>query len=180
MAGHTPQKLKLLIKDQQDLALVSGLMQDALMVVQDMQIDLAAGSFIAIFSRFMWEGAAEADRLKSLAEPQDTATSADPGDDEDARFEDVPAGGTAAYHRVHSALRIEGVLGAQTRHLPQDPKANLNLLSIDQPDGDHLVLTFSQGVGIRLRIQGLRAAMEDLGEPWPTLYRPEHTEAQQA
>lgn len=177
MAGYTPKKLKLLVKDQDDLALVSGLMQDALLLVQDMQIDLKTGSFIAVFSRFMWEGAAQVDLLKGQAQSQALSADEEPEDGDDARFEDVPAGDLASYHRVHSALRIEGVTAAQTRRLPSDPKANLSLLSIDAIKPDAVLLTFSQDTAIRLQVSDLRAALEDLGEPWPTLYRPDHDQA---
>lgn len=173
MAGHTPNKLKLLVKDQDDLALVSGLMQDALLLVQDMQIDLKAGSLVAVFSRFMWEAAAQGGLLQAGGDSMPLPADIEPQND-DARFEDVPAGGLAAYHRVHAALRIEGITAAQARHLPNDPKANLNLLSIDLAKPGELVLTFSQDKAIRLQVSGLRAALEDLGEPWPTLYRPDH------
>ncbi len=175
MAGHTPKKLKLLVQTEDDLALVSGLMQDALLVVQDMQIDLRAGSFIAVFSRFMWEAASQGDSAQA-PEPSTPAPSREPeGDvDSDARFEDVPAEGSGVYHRVHCALRIEGLTAAQTRHMPTDPKTNLNLLSIDVAEPGALILTFSHGIAIRLQVSGLRAALEDLGEPWPTLYRPDH------
>ncbi len=182
MAAQRPALLKLLIEDQDDLALVSGLLQDGLLVVQDMQFDPSAQSFIAIFSRFMWEAAPNRETKGSSAEGTDSDATA-PGVgtavavDGDARFEDVPADSQAAYYRVHSAFRVEGATAAKTQRLPSDRKANLNLLSLTQPDPQTLLLTFSEGVGIQLAIQGLRAALEDLGEPWPTLYRPDHDPA---
>ncbi len=156
---------------------MSGLLQDSLLVVQDMQFDAVSQSFIAIFSRFMWEAAPGMDPQDvvpemptSSATPKAVATKGD----EDARFEDVPADDQTAYFRVHCAFRVEGVGAAKTQRLPNDRKANLNLLSVTQPDPQSLLLTFSEGAAIRLTVTGLKAALEDLGEPWPTLYRPDH------
>lgn len=183
MAVQRPDLLKLLIQDQDDLALVSGLLQDGLLVVQDMQFDPAAQSFIAIFSRFMWEAMPNGTAKAASSSGDDTVTAGASGQalavdgDQDARFEDVPADGQAAFYRVHSAFRVEGVSAAKTQRLPSDRKANLNLLSLTQPDPEALILTFSEGVAIRLTVKNLRAALEDLGEPWPTLYRPDHTDA---
>ena len=156
--------LKILAKDPAELAVLSGLLQDALVLVQDMTLDEQSGSFIAVFSRFMWERADQSE----LADGPLVETG-------DARFEDVPDEGDARFFRTHAALRLQGASKVETQNLPKDPKANLNLLSL-QASEDHkqLVLTFSDGVAIRVTTKSLLAGLEDLGEPWPTLYKPDH------
>ena len=160
------KRLKLLARTHDDLAVMSGLLQDGLILVQDMTLDQQSNSFIAIVSRFMWE----------LTKEDDASDTPLPEDEiGDARFEDVPDEAQAKFFRTHTALRIQGAGKVEALNLPKDPKANLNLLSLEASDDGRLVtLTCSEGISIRVTTKSLIAGLEDLGEPWPTLYKPDH------
>lgn len=49
--------LKLQARDHDDVAVVSAILQDAIMMVQDMAFDAQAQSFVFAASRFRWEAA---------------------------------------------------------------------------------------------------------------------------
>ena len=53
----------------------------------------------------------------------------------------------------------------------------LNLLTLEADPGA-VTLLFSGGGEIRLEVSGIRCHLEDLGEPWPTRWRPDHAEAE--
>ncbi len=55
----------------------------------------------------------------------------------------------------------------------------LNLLTLDAEPGA-ITLVFAGGGEIRLEVSDIRCHMEDLGEPWPTRWRPAHDAAQSA
>lgn len=85
----------------------------------------------------------------------------------------------AARERALSGLRFDHVTQAQARGLEQDKRDRiLSLLTIsyDCPEegGGHVVLHFSGGGAIRLSVEKLACALEDLCDPWPTAWRPEH------
>ncbi len=43
-----------------------------------------------------------------------------------------------------------------------------------------VLLEFSGGGTMRLEVRGIRCHLEDLGEPWPTRWRPSHAESKPA
>ncbi len=51
--------------------------------------------------------------------------------------------------------------------------SRLNLLSLEQKSAE-IGLIFSGAGEIRLEVKEIRCQLEDLGEPWPTLWRPSH------
>ena len=143
--------LKLRARSDTDLALLSGLLQDALICGADMTYDPAEKRFVAVFNRFCWE------RDEALK-------------DEDRAVDPAPG----AYHRCHTGLVIDRVRSVQSRSIDLSDTAKLlNLLSI-HPVADHIELLFSGDAAIRLKINGVLAHLKDLGEPWPTQWRPHH------
>lgn len=142
--------LKLRARSATDLALMSGLLQDALICGADMTFEAENKRFVAVFNRFCWE------RDGALEDPAETDTS--PGD----------------YHRSHAGLVIDRVRSVRSKNIDLgDNKKLLNLLSVHELDGQ-IELLFSGGAALRLKSNGVLAHLKDLGESWPTKWRPHH------
>lgn len=135
-------------EDTDDLAVVSAYLQDAVLPVAEMAWRPAERRFVLVAARFRWEKAVRAQ---------------------------VSAEGGEPLERVHCGLRFEEVDAVRVRGV--DPKAErgrmLNLLQIAWVDGG-VELVCADGVTIRLDVTRLACHVEDLGEPWPTVFRPTH------
>ena len=82
--------------------------------------------------------------------------------------------GAPPYARIHSGLRFDTVNKVARRGI--DGRARdkvLSLLAIAFHEGT-VVLTFSGGGAIRLDVDKLAVALEDLGPSWPTDWKPGH------
>ena len=144
--------LKLRAKSAADLALISTLLQDALISGADMTYDPAAKRFVAVLNRFCWE--------------QDGAL-----DDGDAPGIDMQEG---TYHRTHTGFVIDRVRGVQSKGIELGDKSKLlNLLSVHALEGC-VELMFSGGAALRLKTSSILAHLKDLGNRWPTQWRPHH------
>ena len=159
--------MKLKARDRRDLAVLSALLQDALVAVRDMAWLPREKRFVMVANRFRWEAAPE---------PVPASTEAEPGPGDaaaDARFAQTP---DRLYSRSFAGLCVERVEQAQLRGLDLKQRDRfLALLSLElEADGKALRLTFAEGVEIRLKLARLCVLMEDLGESWPTQWRPSH------
>ena len=135
-------------EDTEDLGVVSAYLQDAVLPVAEIAYLPAERRFALVAGRFRWEKAARAK---------------------------VAAEGGEPLERVHCGLRFETVTAVRTRGF--DPKTErgrmLNLLQIAPVDGG-VELICADGATIRLDAERLACHVEDLGEPWPTVFRPTH------
>ena len=162
--------LKLRVKDEEDLTVLSSLLQDAVLPVQDMTFLPGERRFVMVLNRFRWERAPE-----TLAFEEEDA-----GEDqeEDVRFEDVT--GASLYERVNCGLTFDNVKLARFRGFdPEERGRILELLALEMRDKS-LFLRFADEVEVELVIQRLSGHLEDLGEPWPTTRRPSHPDDDQA
>jgi hypothetical protein len=168
MSGEALKPLKLRVKDEDDLTVLSTLLQDALLPVQDMTFLPREKRFVMVLNRFCWERAPEP--LDLSAEEED--------DGEDVRFEEVT--GDDLYHRVNAGLTFDHVALARFRGFDQDQRGLiLELLSVEAKDKS-LFLRFAEGAEVELVISRLSGHLEDLGEPWPTTRRPDHPDNDEA
>ena len=140
--------LKLRARSAADLALISSLLQDALIRGVDITLDSRTKRFVAVFNRFCWER--EKDKGKTTK------------------------AGETPYYRTHAGLVIDHVRKVQSKgvHLKDSTKL-LNLLSIHDL-GHQIELVFSGNAAIRVKCTGLLVHMNDLGNSWPTKWRPQH------
>ena len=138
MAG----KLKLRAVDDEDLAVLSAILQDALLAVGDMALLPEEGRFVLVANRFRWER---------------------PAAERGERFERTLVG--IAFDRV-TGVRRRGFSPAQHDRM-------LHLLALRAMPGA-ILIELSGGAGIRLEVDGILCHLEDLGEPWPTSWRPRH------
>lgn len=138
--------LKLLALDEEDLAVVSLHLQDAVVRVGDVAYLPSQKRFAAVVNRFDWESASEKKKdyqRRRTALRFDRVLSAKHMD----LKPDEP-------HRILSLLAIGFEAG-------------------DAPSG-LVTLTFSGGVSIQLEVECLEAEMRDLGPAWSTRNKPDH------
>jgi hypothetical protein len=80
-----------------------------------------------------------------------------------------------AYWRTHSALVFNAVRAVHHHKIPlQDPDRVLELLAVGLERPDSAVLRFAADRAIRLEIDRLACHLGDVGEPWPTPWKPAH------
>jgi hypothetical protein len=153
----TPLKLRAV--DEDDLAVLGTCLQDALVPVHDMCFIGAERRFVMVANRFRWEG------LKPAARR---------GEGPEAKTADEPEG---AYERVHCGITIEHVARVQTRGFTPGSETDagrlLEVLTI-LPEEGALTLVFAGGAAVRLEVERIEVFVEDVDEPWPTLWRPHH------
>jgi len=147
----TTDALKLAAFDEEDLAVLSTHLQDALLTVGDLTYLKRAKRFVAVVNRFAWE------RLIDGRPPA-----------EEGRFE-----------RRRTGLHFERVLGVRTRGIDRAaPDTILELLAIrflpGEPPAGTVELVFAGGKDIRLEVECLEAASADLGPSWATPRCPSH------
>ena len=129
--------------------------------------------FVMVANRFMWERKdAESPEAASQAVPPtrdaDSANS-------DARFEDAESS-PPPFTRVNCGVTFDKVTKVQFRGFEARRRDQiLNLLAIEAGEGT-IQLQFSGSGAIRLDVAAIRCHLEDLGEPWPTHWQPQHDE----
>lgn len=141
--------LKLKAVDAEDLAVIAGALQDAIVPVGEMAWLPGEGRFVLAANRFRWEA---------------------PGDG--ARPDERVMAGVTFDNVV--AVRRRGIDFRQRGRF-----LNLLTVSLAEGAGEapvHVVLTFSEDAAIRVETTGLLCHLEDFGEPWPTQWRPRHAE----
>lgn len=149
MAPDRPLRLR--AEDAEDLAVISAMVQDALISVRDLTYDRAARRFTLVANRFRWEGGPL------------------PGASNGA----APAG----FERTLCALTIDAVERVSYRGFRRrDDERILSLLAIrpgDRPGT--LDLEFSGGAALRLAVATINIYATDIGEAWPTAWQPDHS-----
>ena len=132
--GQDTEPLRLIAFDDEDLAIVSAHLQDALLRVGDIIHRPAERRFALALRRFDWEGAVHGERRRRL-----TAL----------HFESV---------RAVRALKIDPT--ARDAHLTL---LAITFTASNGPDGE-VTLHFSDGAAIRLDVECVEAQMKDIGE----------------
>lgn len=142
--------LKLKAVDSEDLQVIAGALQDAIVPILDIAYDAGGRRFMFAANRFRWEKTA--DRVKS-------------GD------ERVHCGVTFANVAKVQRKGVE-------RLRPGTFLSLLTIVLEDLPGGAGTVieLTFSGDAAIRLETDGLLCHLEDFGEPWPAQRQPQHAD----
>ena len=139
-------KLRLTALDADDLDVISAAVQDALVAVRDCAWFKDEKRFVLLLNRFRWE--------------------ADPTID-------------AAFSRTHSALVFNEVRAVRHHNIPLgEPDRMLELLAVtldgEGEDGRSVTLRFAADRAIRLEIGRLACHLGDVGEAWPTPWKPAH------
>ena len=138
--------LKLRASDEEDLGIISAILQDAVIAIDEMTFLKEEFRFVFVANRFRWE---DADREK-------------------------PSEGDIIYERVNSGICLDTVTSVRHNGLNQVKKAQIiSLLSIAAEE-DFIDLAFSAGIIVRLHVEKIMCHLQDLDEPWPTQRRPSH------
>ena len=138
--------LKLRASDKEDLGVISAILQDAVIAIDEMTFLKEESRFAFVANRFRWE---DANR-------------------------DKPLEGNIIYERVNCGICFDTVTAVRQNGLNQAKKAQIiSLLSIVAEE-DFIDLAFSAGITVRLQVEKILCHMQDLDEPWPTQRRPSH------
>ena len=138
------EALKLCAADEEDMRVLSACMQDGLLPFTDMQYLPDERRFVAVVNRFCWENC------------------------------DVDGSDCECYERVNCGLCFDSVRAVRLRGLNQADRTQiLELLAITAGAGT-VTLIFAGGGAIRLEVDRILCRVQDLGEPWPTKWRPRH------
>lgn len=142
--------LRLRAADLDDLAVISSILQDALAPIADMLFEPAQSRFVLAANRFRWE---------------------DAGDDHvEGRI----------YERQRCGIRFEHVKRVQMRGLDRNRRDEILSLLAIKTEGETIVdMVFAGGGVIRLEVERLLCHLDDFDEPWPTMRRPAHADADQ-
>lgn len=140
-------RLKLRAEDAEDLQVISSALQDSLVAVRDMGFLADQKRFALVVNRFRWE---------------------------------TERDGEGHYWRTHCAIAFDTVAQIGMRHIDRrfDDRL-LSLLSIDigqtsAAGRTALLLRFAGKAAIRLEVDRILCHLEDVGEAWPTAWRPAH------
>jgi len=135
-------KLKLRAEDEEDLAVVSAFLQDALVPVAEMVFLPDEQRFVLVANRFMWER--------------------------------EPVYKKGHCERTLTGIAFDGVTAVQVRGFERsDGDRILEVLAVRATAGA-IIFEFSGADAMRLEVGRILCHLEDIGEPWPTPWRPRH------
>ncbi|MFG1393350.1 DUF2948 family protein [Xanthobacter agilis] len=137
--------LKLLALDEEDLAVVSAHLQDALVKVEDMGFLPRVQRFALLLNRFDWDARAVAN-------------------------ETVRRRSGLHFERVRDA-KCRGIDMAQRNGVLN--LLAVTFIPTDLPSG-YVLLTFSGGGEVRLEVECIEAGLKDLGPAWGCAHAPRH------
>ena len=141
--------LRLKVSSDEDLQVLSALLQDAIIPGEDMVYARADQRFILVANRFCWDQPTEDGLVSESGEP--------------------------VFQRQLCGVQFLGVSRVQTSGLPADRKAALlNLLAITTVDGG-IELAFSGAATLRLTTDDIDVIAEDIGLSQPTIFHPSHS-----
>jgi Protein of unknown function (DUF2948) len=166
------EALKLRARDGGDLEMIAAILQDALVPLDNMKYLPREQRFALLLNRFRWEGAPK-ERVGKAGSPSGRRSKS--GSGQDARFADQDA---TAFERVHAALVFDKVQTVKHRGMGTAAKGGVLALLTLRLEDAVVVIAFAGGAEIRLEVEQLSCHLEDLGEPWPTVWRPQHSESE--
>ena len=152
--GEDDTRVRLRAASMSDVEVISALLQDAIIPGEDMTFDRAGRRFVMVANRFCWD-----------RPPLEGVTS---------------ESGAPVYERRLCGVRIEGVNGVESAGMPATRRgALLNLLAITVADAAdaRVEILFSDGVSLRLAVDGISILAEDLDDGRPTSVMPAHDRA---
>ena len=148
--GRTPLRLR--AEDEEDLAVISACLQDALVAVGDFAYDPDAQVFLLVANRFRWEDCRP--DIKDCGPFERTLCA--------VTFDNV----TAAAYRGFQRGEKDRILCLLAIRLAADDARVSPGLTLD--------LDFAAHARIRLTVSALRVRVRDFGDPWPTPWQPGH------
>lgn len=137
-------EVKLAATDQEDIAVLSALLQDSVIPISEMIYLAAESRFALVANRFRWE---------------------------DASAEKISG---QIYERVCCGVTFDRVTAVRRRNFDQAQRGQMfDLLALEATSA-YVDLVFAGSATIRLEVEKIQCHAEDFGDPWPTQWRPEH------
>jgi hypothetical protein len=137
-------EVKLAATDPEDIAVLSALLQDAVIPISEMIYLVAESRFAMVANRFRWEDAL-AEKVKGRI-----------------------------YERVRCGVTFDRVTAVRRRNFDQAQRGQMFDLLALEATNEYVDLVFAGSAVIRLELERILCHVEDFGEPWPTQWRPEH------
>lgn len=152
MVDRKPLRLK--AQDEEDLSVLSSLLQDSLLAVGEFMFLPKQHRFVVTASRFQWE--------KEQFGPDGKVRR-----------------GKRSHARVRTGVHFDGVLSVKSRNIKQDqPDGLLELLALSYEAGEDgagtLRLVFSGGADLQLETECIDVTLTDISPAWKTRKRPGH------
>ena len=151
MRPETPEPLKLIALDEDDLKILSAHLQDAVLRMSDMAWVPSEHRFAAILNRFDWLAAVNQDGASDLRRCRCAL-----------RFD-----------RVKRA-QVQNIR-------PGEPSSFAELLAVTYEEGEppsgYITLYFAGGGAVRLEVECIEGELCDLGVAWKTAIKPQHAVA---
>jgi hypothetical protein len=172
-AGSNGGALKLRAEDAEDLRVIAACLQDSLISLSDVKFDANDHRFVLVANRFRWE---------NCSESADMPVHSGDGDP----VPDPVFAACANYERVNCGICFENVAQVRRRGFdPRDRGRILELLTMEVESGaagggSAVILVFAGGAAIRLEGENITCRVGDIGDPWPTQWRPYHPADQTA
>lgn len=159
------KQLRLRAEDGEDLRVIAAVLQDALVAMTDMEFLASEHCFAMVANRFRWENC---DVTETEAEQEQ------PAGGPEKVYEDIAFAPCRSYERVNCGIRFDGVAAVRCKGIDRHDRGQiLELLTIQAEPGAVLML-FAGGSALRLEGEGITCHLQDLGDPWPTTWRPRH------
>jgi hypothetical protein len=165
------QQLRLRAEDDEDLRIIAAVLQDSLVGMGEMEYLANEHRFALVANRFRWENCDLVENGSSSQPIQQVAAT---------EVEDLAFLPCHSYERVNCGVRFDGVEHVRCKGVDRHDRGRiLELLTIDvEPEA--VTLVFAGGAAIRLEGHSITCHLQDLGEPWPTTFRPQHPVADSA
>ena len=154
----TTSRLKLRAEDQDDLRVIAACLQDALIPLSDIHYLDSERRLILVANRFRWENCPD---LPEAPTSQDGIECSN-------------------YERVNCGILFDNVTSVRRRGLDQRDRGRIlelltmNIESLGDGGRMAVVMLFAGGAAIRLEGENIKCRISDIGEPWPTQFRPNH------
>ena len=150
-------RLKLRAEDQDDLKIIAACLQDALIPLSDIHYLDGERRLVMVANRFRWENCPD---LPEAPVAQDAIECTN-------------------YERVNCGILFDNVTAVRRRGLDQRDRGRiLELLTMNIETGEGgrmaVMMLFAGGAAIRLEGENIKCRISDIGEPWPTQFRPNH------
>ncbi|HEX2113108.1 MAG TPA: DUF2948 family protein [Alphaproteobacteria bacterium] len=164
------QQLRLRAEDEEDLRIIAAVLQDALVGMTDMEFLSNEHCFALVANRFRWENCDLGDNGAASIQP---VAASEPV--EDAAF--LPC---HSYERVNCGVRFDNVDHVRCKGVNRHDRGRILELLTIEVEPDAVTLVFAGGAAVRLEGHAITCHLQDLGEPWPTTFRPQHPLADSA
>jgi hypothetical protein len=163
------EPLRLRAEDHEDLGIIAAVLQDSLVAMSDMEFLADEHRFVLVANRFRWENCDAAEAAAS-ASSQPTAQLISGTDGMD----DPTLAPCRSYERVNCGIRFDGVEHVRCKGIDRADRGRIMELLTIQIDATAVTLLFAGGSAVRLEGPAINCHLQDLGEPWPTTWRPQH------